>query len=207
MQGQSELKISSSIDANMQEELANDQPVEDAAGLGDDLVPGLLLLPVLPKHPHKGSCPPQTPPTLSRPFRWTEITTTKTGLYQFFLIMHNLGRGVTVYDHAVVGGIAKTKTLLTFFVHEHDLRNLAWPGRQEKVKTRNVDEIKTRQCQCFWETWVQLGCELCPLPPSQWTRPPSPHFFSAACWTPRLLLAPVESSLCHRPCPRNWKNI
>ena len=41
--------------------------------------------------------------------------------------MHNLGRGVTilVYDHAVVGGIAKTKTLLTFFVHEHDLRHLA----------------------------------------------------------------------------------
>ena len=46
-----------------------DQPVEDAAGLCDDLVPPLLLLPVLPKHPHKGSCTPQTPPTISRPFR------------------------------------------------------------------------------------------------------------------------------------------
>ena len=39
--------------------------------------------------------------------------------------------------------IVKRKTLLTFFVHEHDLRHLAGPSGWKKVKPGNVDAIET----------------------------------------------------------------
>ena len=44
------------------------QPIEDAAGLSDELILGLLLLPLLPKDPHQGSCPTETPSPLTRPW-------------------------------------------------------------------------------------------------------------------------------------------
>ena len=66
-------------------------------------------------------------------------------------------------------------------------------------------KIETKQRQLFGETWDQPDCELYPLPPWLWTRPPFHRFFSAACWIHLLLLEPFESSLYHQPCPRNWK--
>ena len=145
-----------------------DQPVEDAAGLCDDLVPPLLLLPVLPKHPHKGSCTPQTPPTISRPFRdfddqigcWKELIKYPKNENSWFFgwtIFSNLLVCVcVVYHHVAFHDLLDIKSLSTYLTCDRLVVLILW--------------------YCFWWFFKALGsANAFPHSSQQWD-------FSRVCW-------------------------